>query len=167
MRDWARAEGERPAPQRFASRIYEDMGAFDLATEAAERAVSKGPADASAWERVGRLRLRTGNRAAAIDALSRARELGPTVEGLLDLALAHQLAGDLGGEVTATEQATLLEPGSAVAWARHAHALARTDRTQDALGAADRALRLAPEDAELVELRERLRAQRQRVLPAA
>ena len=46
----------------------------------------------------------------AIDALERARRLGPSVEGLLDLALAHHLAGDLGAEVTATEQATLLDP---------------------------------------------------------
>src|SRR5205823_4606917 len=35
VRDWARAEIDRPTPERFASRIYEDMGAIDLATEAA------------------------------------------------------------------------------------------------------------------------------------
>ena len=38
MRDWARVDGERPAAHRFAARIYEDMGAIDLAAEAAERA---------------------------------------------------------------------------------------------------------------------------------
>jgi hypothetical protein len=37
-RDWARADGGRPAAHRFAARIYEDMGALDLAAEAAERA---------------------------------------------------------------------------------------------------------------------------------
>ena len=29
VRDWARVETDRPTAQRFASRIYEDMGAID------------------------------------------------------------------------------------------------------------------------------------------
>ena len=53
VRDWARVEGDRPAPHRFAARIYEDMGAIDLAAEAADRAAARGPQDADAWERVG------------------------------------------------------------------------------------------------------------------
>src|SRR5918911_1167025 len=71
VRDWARVEDERPAPHRFAARIYEDMGAIDLAAEAAERAAQRGPADADAWARVGRLRLRLMDRRGAIDALDR------------------------------------------------------------------------------------------------
>src|SRR5882762_23344 len=51
VRDWARLEGARPAAHRFAARIYEDIGAIDLAEEAAERAALRGPSDASAWER--------------------------------------------------------------------------------------------------------------------
>ena len=82
------------------------------------------------------------DRAGALDALETARRLGPTVEGLLDLALAHHLGGDLGGEVTATEQATLLDGERADAWSRYAHALARTDRVSDAIAAAERALAL-------------------------
>jgi tetratricopeptide (TPR) repeat protein len=166
VRDWARVEGERPAPHRFAARIYEDMGAIDLAAEAADRAAARGPADADAWARVGRLRLRLMDRPAAIEALEHARRLGPTVEALLDLALAHHLAGDLGAEVTATEQATMLDGSSAPAWARHAFALARTDRVSDAIAAAERALRLAA-DPEVADLLERLRAAQPRVLPAA
>ena len=158
VRDWARVEGERPAPHRFAARIYEDMGALDLAEEAAERAALRAPNDADAWERVGRLRLRLMDRAGAIEALERARRLGPSVEGLLDLALAFHLAGDLGGEVTACEQATFVDGESAAAWSRYAHALARTDRVSDAIAAADRALDLDPDDEELAELLERLRA---------
>ncbi len=34
VRDWARVETDRPTPERFASRIYEDMGAIDLAADA-------------------------------------------------------------------------------------------------------------------------------------
>src|SRR6201991_2175355 len=98
VRDWARADPDRPAAHRFAARIYEDMGAIDLAAEAADRAAARAPQDADAWERVGRLRLRLMDRAAAIAALERARKLGPSVEALLDLALAYHLAGDLGGE---------------------------------------------------------------------
>jgi tetratricopeptide (TPR) repeat protein len=167
VRDWARVDGDRPAPHRFAARIYEDMGAVDLAVEAAERAAVRAPQDADAWERVGRLRLRLMDRAGAIEALERARRLGPSVEGLLDLALAFHLAGDLGGEVTACEQATFIDGESAPAWSRYAHALARTDRVSDAIAAAERALGLEAEDEELADLLERLRAELPRVLPAA
>ena len=116
VRDWARVETDRPTPERFASRIYEDMGAIDLAAEAAERAANRAPADASAWERLGRLRLRLMDRAGAISALEQARLVGPTVEGLLDLALAYHLAGDVGAEVSAAEAATRLDPESQSAW---------------------------------------------------
>src|SRR3954467_4485540 len=91
VRDWARADPDRPAAHRFAARIYEDMGAIDLAAEAADRAAGRPPTHADAWERVGRLRLRLVGRAAAISALERARTLGPSVEALLDLALAYHL----------------------------------------------------------------------------
>jgi tetratricopeptide (TPR) repeat protein len=167
VRDWARNDPNRPAAQRYAARIYEDMRAIDLAAEAALRAAHLGPTDAGAWERVGRLRLALLDREGALDALEQARRLGPTVEGLLDLALAHHLGGDLGGEVTATEQATLLDEQHAAAWARYAHALARTDRISDAIAASERALRLTPEDEEVAGLLVRLQAAQPRVLPAA
>jgi tetratricopeptide (TPR) repeat protein len=166
VRDWARVDGDRPAPHRFASRIYEAMGSILLATEAADRAISRAPADASAWERAGRLRLRLGDRRGAIEALDRARRLEPTTEGLLDLALAYHLAGDLGAEIAACEQATLLAPEDPHAWARYAHALARTDRVGDCLAACERALALAP-DAEVEDLRDRLRARLPRALEPA
>ena len=44
VRDWARVETDRPTPERFASRIYEDMGALDLAADAAARAADRAPA---------------------------------------------------------------------------------------------------------------------------
>ncbi len=66
----------RPAAHRFASRIYEDIGAVDLAEEAAERAVQRGPSDAGAWERLGRLRLRLMDREGTLEALRRATALG-------------------------------------------------------------------------------------------
>jgi tetratricopeptide (TPR) repeat protein len=166
VRDWARVDGDRPTAHRYAARIYEDMGAIDLAEEAALRAASRGAEDAEAWERVGRLRLRLMDRDGAIDALERARRLGPSVEALLDLALAYHLAGELGAEVTACEQATLLDDRNGAAWSRLAHALARTDRVSDAIEACDRALRLGP-DPEVGELVGRLREQLPRVLPAA
>ena len=166
VRDWARVDSDRPTPHRYAARIYEDMGAIDLAVEAALRAAERGPEDADAWARVGRLRLRLCNRDGAIDALERARRLGPSVEALLDLALAYQLAGDLGAEVTACEQATLLDDRNPAAWSRLAHALARTDRVSDAIEACDRALRLG-RDPEVADLLAHLRAELPRVLPAA
>jgi tetratricopeptide (TPR) repeat protein len=166
VRDWARVEGGRPAAHRFAARIYEDIGAIDLAAEAAQRAVDRAPADAGGWERLGRLRLRLLQRDAALDALERARSLEPSVDGLLDLALARQLAGDVGGEVSACEEAVGLAPDSVEAASRFAHALARTERLGECLGACDRALALGA-GYEIRELRRRVRLAEPRVLPRA
>ncbi|HKG40218.1 MAG TPA: tetratricopeptide repeat protein [Conexibacter sp.] len=165
VRDWARAEPDRPTPHRFAARIYEDMRAYDLARDAALRETVTAPTDASAWERLGRLRLRLGDRPGAQQALEHARGLAPTVEGLLDLALVHQLSGDIGAEVTACEAATLLAPESPIAWSRYAHALARTDRVSDAIEACEHALTLG-RDPEVLSLLGGLRERAPRVLPA-
>jgi hypothetical protein len=165
VRDWARVETDRPTPQRFASRIYEDMGAFDLAADYAERVAEQIPGDSSAWARLGRLRLRLMDREAAITALERARLTGPTVEALLDLALAYHLAADVGAEVSAAEAATMVDPGSQAAWSAYAHALARTDRMQECVEACRRALALG-EDPEVTELLERAEAAVPRELSA-
>jgi len=157
VRDWARVDVDRPTPERFASRIYADMGAIDLAAEAAARAAGRAPADASAWERLGRLRLRLMDRAGALAALERARLIAPSVEGLLDLALAYHLAGDLGAEVSACEAATRLDADSPAAWSRYAHALARTDRSTECIAACERALAIGG-DPEVAELLERVRS---------
>ncbi len=76
VRDWARVDGSRPAAHRFAARIYEDIGAMDLAEEAAERAAQRAPADAGAWERLGRLRLHLLDREGALAALRRGARAG-------------------------------------------------------------------------------------------
>ncbi len=90
VRDWARVDGMRPAPHRFAARIYEDIGAIDLAEEAAERAARRGPSDAGAWERLGRLRLTLADREGSLEAFRRALALGAgeEVRNLVELALA-------------------------------------------------------------------------------
>jgi tetratricopeptide (TPR) repeat protein len=164
VRDWARVDTDRPTPERFASRIYEDMGAIDLAEEAAARATDRAPQDASAWERLGRLRLRLMDRSGAITALERARMMGPSVDGLLDLALAHHLAGDVGAEVSATYAATQLDADSQAAWSQHAHALARTDRLSECIEACRRALALGA-DADVSDLVARAEAARPRGVP--
>jgi tetratricopeptide (TPR) repeat protein len=157
VRDWARVETDRPTPERYASRIYEDMGAVDLAADAALRAAERASGDASAWERLGRLRLRLGDRAAAISALERARLIGPSLEGLLDLALAHHLAGDVGAEVSIAAAATQIAPDSRRAWSTYAHALARTDRLSECQQACAEALALG-RDPEVADLLKRIQA---------
>jgi tetratricopeptide (TPR) repeat protein len=157
VRDWAREEPERPAPHRTAARIYDDMGALSQAVEAAAREAAVAPSDASAWERLGRLRLRAFDRDGARAALERARALGASEQGLLDLALVAHLSGDVGTEVDACGQATAVAPESPAAWARYAHALARTDRLTDCLEACRRALALA-DDPEVRDLRDRVLA---------
>jgi tetratricopeptide (TPR) repeat protein len=165
VRDWTRAERDRPAPHRTAARIYEDMGSLSQAVDAAERETEVAPGDSTAWERLGRLRLRRFDRAGAADALERARAILPSEEGLLDLALAAHLLGDLGREVSACEQATRVAPDSPAAWARYAHALARTDRPTDCLEACERALKLR-DDPEVRALAERVRELAPRELEA-
>ena len=165
VRDWARFDPQRATPHRFAARIYEDMGAYDLASDAARSEIRRAPNDASAWERLGRLRLRKMDRDGALEALEHARTLAPSLDGLLDLALVYQLTGDVGAEVTACEAATLLVPDSPAAWSRYAHALARTDRVTDAIRACEHALALGP-DAEVAALLGALRELAPRVLPA-
>jgi tetratricopeptide (TPR) repeat protein len=164
-RDWIREEGERPAPYRTAARIYEDMGSLSQALDAAERWAERAPRDPSAWERLGRLRLRRFDRAGARAALERACAIAPTEHGLLDLALVAHLAGDTGAEVSACELATEIAPDSEGAWARLAHALARTDRTAECLAACERALALA-DKTEVRDLREQVLAQAPRELVA-
>jgi tetratricopeptide (TPR) repeat protein len=166
VRDWAREERDRPTPHRYAARIYEDMGSLTQAIDAAAREVARGPADAAAWERLGRLRLRAFDRAGARDALEEARRRGPTEQGLLDLALVANLAGDVGGEVSACELATELAPDSPAAWGRYAHALARTDRTAECIAACERALELG-DDSEVRHLRDRVLATAPRELTEA
>jgi tetratricopeptide (TPR) repeat protein len=165
VRDWIREEPGRPAPHRTAARIYEDMGALTQALDEGVKETRAAPEDPSAWERLGRLRLRVFDRDGAREALERARTLGPSEQGLLDLALAAHLSGDIGAEVTACEQATLIAPESPAAWARYAHALARTDRVSDCLAACDRALDLA-DDPEVRDLREQVVAAAPRELSA-
>ena len=57
VRDWARIDGERPAAHRFAARIYEDMGAIDLAARGrrARRASAprRTPASGRGWGACG------------------------------------------------------------------------------------------------------------------
>jgi hypothetical protein len=101
--------------------------------------------------------------AAAISALERARLIGPTLEGLLDLALAHHLAGDVGAEVSIAEAATQIAPQSRRAWSTYAHALARTDRLSECQHVCRRALALGS-DAEVADLLERIRASAPREL---
>jgi tetratricopeptide (TPR) repeat protein len=94
-RDWARVDPTRPAAHRYAARIYEDIGAIDLAEEAAERAALRGPLDAGAWERLGRLRVRLMDREGALGALERALALGADGDAreLLTDALAMEPSG--------------------------------------------------------------------------
>jgi hypothetical protein len=59
----------------------------------------------------------------------------------------------------------MIAPDSPAAWARYAHALARTDRIGDCLAACERTLELA-DDPEVRDLREQLIAAAPRELSA-
>jgi tetratricopeptide (TPR) repeat protein len=130
------------------------------------RETERAPSDAGAFERLGRLRLRTFDREGARAAYEQARSIEPSEQGLLDLALVCNLMGDTGAEVSACEQATKLAPESAAAWSRLAHALARTDRASECIAACDRALALL-DDPEVRNLRAQVLAAQPRAIEAA
>ena len=130
------------------------------------RETERAPSDGGAFERLGRLRLRTFDREGARAAYEQARSIEPSEQGLLDLALVCNLMGDTGAEVSACEQATKLAPESAAAWSRLAHALARTDRASECIAACDRALALL-DDPEVRDLRAQVVAAQPRAIEAA
>ena len=143
-RDWVRAEPGNAASHRYLARIYESMGSWGPALDSAKIAAELLPNEPDGWARVGRIHLRRLDRDAALIALERARLEGAGSDVLLDLALARQLSGDIGGEVQACEEATKLDPSWQEAWSRFAHALARTDRRRECLVVCDQALEFGP-----------------------
>ena len=76
------------------------------------RETARAPTDASAWERLGRLRLRLGDRQGAQEALERARAARADGRGPARPRARAPAVGDVGAEVTACEAATLLAPES-------------------------------------------------------
>ena len=101
------------APRRTGRRAH--LRGHGLAVAGGRRGRARGRARAarrSAWERLGRLRLRTlRSRGRARGARARARASRRREQGLLDLALVAHLAGDSGAEVSACEQATRARAG--------------------------------------------------------
>ena len=167
VRDWIRAERERPAPYRYAARIYEDMGALSQAVDAAERETAAAPerrvgVGAAGPAAAAGVRSR---RARARRSSARARPGRPS-RACSTSRWSRTCSGDVGAEVSACEQATQLAPESEVAWARYAHALARTDRVSDCLEACERALALA-DDPEVRDLRDQVARMVPRELRAA
>ena len=121
------------------------MGAIDLAAEAADRVTARAPDDADAWARVGRLRLRLMQRDAALAALEqrardparRGRAAGPRARPPSRRRRRRRGYGDASWRPRSRRTV-------AAAWARYAHALARTDRISDAIAASERALDAQP-----------------------
>ncbi|MBI4896837.1 MAG: hypothetical protein HY827_00530 [Actinobacteria bacterium] len=156
VRAWARVEPGRPAPHRYAARLYEAMGLHELAAEAAERECATNPRDGAAWARLGFLRLRLLQAEAAREALTRARRTPEAdVDTLLDLSLANHLLGERTASLECVRAALKLDGESILAWTAMAHALDRTGATADCIAACDRALALGGDAVELGELRAR------------
>ena len=164
VRDWARAETDRPTPERFAARIYEDMGAIDLAAEAAERAAAPrarrrlglgaaGPAAPAAdGPRRRDLGARAGPAGRADRRGSARRWRSPTT-----------WPATSGPRCRRPRRPRASTPTRRAAWTRYAHALARTDRVSECIEACQRALALG-ENAEVADLLERVQAAQPRSL---
>ena len=143
VRDWARVDTDRPTPERFASRASTRTWARwtwpptpPCAPPTARLATRRR---GSGWAGCGCGSTTAPGRSARWSAPAWS---GPSVDGLLDLALAHHLAGDVGAEVSAAHAATADRPQLAAAWSTYAHALARTDRLAECGKACRQALKL-------------------------
>lgn len=140
-RHWARVEPGRPAPHRYAARLYESMALLELAAESTERECAGNPGDGTAWSRLGTLRLRLLQPEPAAIALSRARVLpGFTASSAMDLSIALHLLGSEAQSVDAARTATLIEPEDARAWTQFAIALDRTDALSECIAACKKVL---------------------------
>ena len=164
VRDWAREEGDRPAPHRYAARIYEDMGSLSLAVDAAEREVDRAPD--------GRLGLGAARppaaaplrpRGRARGAGARARDRSRASRGCSTWRWSRTWPATSAPRCRPASRRRSSHPDSAAAWSRYAHALARTDRTAECLAACERALALL-DDPEVRDLREQVLAMAPREL---
>ncbi|MFT4048316.1 MAG: hypothetical protein QM648_00580 [Solirubrobacterales bacterium] len=156
VRAWVRVEPGRPAPHRYAARLYEAMGLYELAAESAERECATSPRDGSAWARLGALRLRLLQPEAAREALTRARRSEDvTVDVLLDLSLADHLLGENAQSLESAQTAKRLDETSPQVWTAIAHALDRTGNIADCIAACEHGIAIGGDPVELGELRQR------------
>ncbi len=163
VRAWARVEPGRPAPHRYASRLYKERGLLELAAESAERECATDPRDGTAWARLGSLRLRLLQPEAARDALTRARRLpGATVDVLLDLSLANHLLGEQNASAECARKAADIDQGDVRAWMALAHALDRSGSVAECIAACERALELGADQDEIGSVLLRKRRERPR-----
>lgn len=168
VRAWARVEPGRPAPHRYASRLYAERGLLELAAESAERECAADPRDGRAWARLGNLRLRLMQPEAARDALTRARRLpGADVDALLDLSLANHLLSELGAAAECAETAVKLDESDVRAWTALAHALDRSGAQSACLEACERALELGADQEEIGTVLLRKRSETPRPIESA
>lgn len=156
VRAWVRVEPGRPAPHRYAARLYEAMGLYELAAESAERECATNPRDGAAWARLGGLRLRLLQPEAAREALTRARRSEDvTVDVLLDLSLADHLLGENAQSLESAQTAKRLDDTDPRVWTAIAHALDRTGNIADCVAACEHAIALGGDPVELGDLRQR------------
>lgn len=166
VRNWVRVEPGRPAPHRYAARLYEAMGLHELAAESSERECATNPSDGSAWARLGALRLRLMQPEAAREALTRARRAAPQeIETLLDLSLANHLLGDETAALESARAAERVDDSSFAVWTALAHGLDRTGNIADCVAACEHAIAIGGDPVELGELRARKLAEQPGELP--
>ena len=154
VRDWIREEPDRPAPHRTAARIYEDMGALTQALDEREKGAA-APSDARRGSgSAGCGCARSIARARARRSSGPARSAPPSRGCSTSRSWRTSPATSAPRSPPASRRPRVA-PESAAAWARYAHALARTDRLTDCLAACERALELA-DDPEVRDLREQV-----------
>ncbi len=121
-----------------------DTGELDRALKLARLATKKAPSRSSAWNTLGRVQLKRGERKDAIASFGKAVELNPSssyAENNLGLALIYD--GKYDDAVEALEEATQLSPVEPYMWNNLGMAYEHLDRLDEARDAYKQAIALA------------------------
>ncbi len=138
-------EAVEPTPSQLVrdARDALDAGELDRALKLARLAVLEAPGRSAAWNTLGRVQLRRGERAAALDSFDQAVETDPSsawAQNNLGLALLYD--GRYDEAAGALEEATELSPEVGLMWNNLGMAYEHLDRIEEARMAYRRAMGL-------------------------
>jgi Flp pilus assembly protein TadD len=140
------AEDVEPSPNELVkdARAALAVGELDRALRLAKLAVVEAPGRSAAWNTLGRVQLRRGERAAALDSFEQAVECNPSSAWARNnhgLALLYE--GRYEEAVAELEEATELQPDTGLMWNNLGMGYEHVDRLEEARMAYRRAMNLS------------------------
>lgn len=141
---------DSPELLRLRAWLLQSRGCFADAASCYERIVAADPADWEIWNNLGNARSAAGDRAGAVEALGRARQLRPDVAPIqLNYAMILAASGRIEESLEPCAEAARLEPGNAAPALELGKLLRLLGRNREALEPLRRAAELAPGEVEV------------------